>query len=76
MLQFSLKQTGIHITFLENFNPTILFNQVTLIIIIVLSAFLPPVGCRSFRSHKIDLFLYSKQLCFEIISLKTNSRIL
>ena len=39
----------------------------------VLSAFLPPVGRRSLRSRKIDVFLYSKQLCFEIISLITSS---
>ena len=42
----------------------------------VLSAFLPPVGRRSFRSRKMNVFLYSEQLCFEIISLVTNNEIL
>mgnify|MGYP003692258963 CR=1 FL=1 len=41
-----------------------------------LSAFLPPVGRRSFRSCKLNFFLYSEQLCFEIISLITNNKIL
>ena len=41
-----------------------------------LSAFLPPVGRRSFRSCKLNAFLYSEQLCCERISLITNNKIL
>ena len=42
----------------------------------VLSVFLPPVGRRGFRIRKIDVFLYSQQLRFEIISLITNNKTL
>ena len=38
-----------------------------------LSAFLPSVGRGSYRSRKLNVFLYSEQLCFEIISLIINN---
>ena len=41
-----------------------------------LSAFLPPVGRRSFKSRKMNVFLYAEELCFEIISLITYNKIL